>query len=407
MLKKKSYFLFLLLFFYATLSAQNNYVTLYQDCNYSGKKQFLQTGSYRTYQLSVGNDNLSSLQIPSGMKVTLYEHDEFKGQSKTYYSSTTCLEYGWDNNASSIVVESENYQPGTGQNDYITFYNDCYSKGYSRSLQPGTYSGSQLGQLKYNISSFAIYGNLQVRVYLNNENNSGYSTLLDGNQPCLSGTYNDKIASLVIEYKSSSNNNTGNNGSGNYATIYTNCSYSGNSLRLEPGFYQGDKLGLLKYDISSIEIPSNLRAKVYLNNEYLSGSYYTISETTSCLSSTLNNKIGSLIIEETNGNTNNNNYPPNNNNNNNSNYDKVVLFTDANYKGQSASLLPGTYSTMPQAGFIDNALSSLTLPVGYRVVLYEFENFTGKSYTITASKTMFTLSGWNDKASSIAVYRDR
>jgi hypothetical protein len=75
--------------------------------------------------------------------------------------------------------------------------------------------------------------------------------------------------------------------------------------------------------------------------------------------------------------------------------------------GQSATLLPGNYSNMAQVGFPDNALSSLTVPAGFRVVLYEFENFQGKSYSITQSKPGFLISGWNDKTSSIAVFRDR
>jgi hypothetical protein len=403
----KSFFPAIVLFTSLSLSAQN-YVTLYENCNYSGKKAYLEPGSYHTYQLKIGNDNLSGMQIPSGMKVTIYEHDDFKGKSKTYFSSTPCLGSNWNDMTSSMVIESEYSQPGYGQNDYVIFYTDCYSKGYSQSLKPGTYSGNQLGQLKYNISSLAIYGNLRVKVYLNNEYNSGYSNTIETNQTCLPGAYNDKIGSLVIEYKSGSspNNYPGNNypNSGTYATVYTDCGYRGNSLRLAPGYYQGDKLGLLRYDISAIEIPSNLRAKVYINNEYMNGSYYTLTENTSCLSGTLNNRIGSLIIEEANGSNNNgypnNNYPPDN-------YQRVVLYTDANYKGQSASLLPGTYGTMAQAGFLDDALSSLTVPAGYRVVLYEYENFKGKSYTITASKSVFILSNWNDKASSIAVYRDR
>ncbi|MBM3415617.1 MAG: beta/gamma crystallin family protein [Bacteroidetes bacterium] len=80
---------------------------------------------------------------------------------------------------------------------------------------------------------------------------------------------------------------------------------------------------------------------------------------------------------------------------------------DENYKGQSAAVLPGTYSNMAMLGFPDNALSSLQVPAGYRVVLYENENFGGKNYTITGSKNRFYLSGWSDKTSSIAVYRDR
>jgi hypothetical protein len=47
------------------------------------------------------------------------------------------------------------------------------------------------------------------------------------------------------------------------------------------------------------------------------------------------------------------------------------------------------------------------VPQGYRVVLYEHENFGGKSTTLTASRSSFFLSNWNDKTSSIAVYKDR
>lgn len=391
----------ILLIFFALVSGitAQTYVTLHEDCNYKGKRAMLEAGTYKLYQMKISNDRLSSFQVPNGMKLTLYEHDDFKGKSKTFTGNIACLETEWDNNASSIVVENSSFQPGFNQNNYITFYNDCYSKGYSRSLKPGTYSGSALGSLKNNISSFLIFGNLKVRVYLNNDNASGFYYTFDKSENCLSSSYNDKISSLVIEYND--NNQPGNNnnpvGSMNYATIYTDCNYRGNSLNLQAGYYNGDKIGLLKYNISSVEIPSNLSVKVYLNDENFSGNYYTLTGNTSCLSNTLNNRIASLIIEE---NGNNQNYPPSSNS-------SVIIYTDANYRGQSVSILPGTYSTMTQLGFPDNALSSLSVPAGYRVVLYEFENFGGKTYTITSSKSGFSFSGWNDKASSIAIYRDR
>jgi hypothetical protein len=384
--------------FFVTASSAQNYVTLYEDCNYSGKMHYLEPGNYRLYQMKIDNDKLSCLNIPYGMKVTIYENDNYSGKSKTFSANVACLDALWNDMASSIVVESDYNQ--YNQNDYVVFYNDCYSKGYSQTLRPGRYTGTQLGTLRNNISSFTIYGNLSVKAYINNDNLSGYSYTHTTSESCLGNSENDKISSLIIEYRSNYNNNNpnNNNNSNNYATIYTDCNYRGNSLRLSPGYYQGDKLGLLKYDISSIEIPSNLRAKVYLNNDYLNGTYYTLSENTSCLSNTLNNKIGSLIIEDV-GTTNNNYQQPGN--------DKVIIYTDTDYKGQSVSLLPGTYSTMSQVNFPDNSLSSLTVPDGYRVVIYEFENFGGKTYTITESKTRFYLSGWNDKTSSIAVYRDR
>ena len=260
-MRKKSTSLFLSIVLSFILQAQN-YVTLHDQCNYSGRQYTLEPGSYRGYQMKIDNDRLSSIQIPAGMKVTIYEHDKFEGRSTTYSSNTDCLDISWRNMTSSIIVESTyNNQPGSGQNDYITFYNDCYSKGYSQSLRPGTYNGGQLGASKYNISSFTIYGNLRVRIYLDNENAGGASALFDASQSCLSSGYSDKIGSLIIEYKPTQPNyppSGGVAGSGNYATLYTDCNYTGNALRLMPGTYQGDKLGLIKYNASSVQLSSSL-----------------------------------------------------------------------------------------------------------------------------------------------------
>lgn len=405
MVKKISTTAFLL-FLYITVLAQNN-IALYEDCEYGGKRYYLGVGSYKLYQMQIGNDMLSSMQIPRGLRVTLYEDDDFKGQYATYTNNIPCLENGWNDNASSMVVERVNNEPVYNQNDYVTFYNDCYSNGYSKSLRPGTYTGSQLGSLKLNISSFTIYGNLRVKAYINNENVYGNSTIFNASESCLGKSYSDKIGSLVIEYKPNnpttnypSGGNSG--GTGYYATVYSDCYYEGSSLRLAPGYYTGDKLGLMRYDISSIEIPSGLKAKVFINNENLNGTYYNISENSNCLSNTINNRIGSIVIEETSGFNNN----QNNQNNQQPAVQRVIVYSDENYRGLSASLLPGTYSTMEQAGFADNSLSSLFLPPGYRVVLYEFENLGGKSYTVKQSKTGFIISGWNDKTSSIAIYRE-
>ena len=393
-----------------TCTAQN-YVTLFADCNYQGKSYYLEAGNYRGYQMKIDNDQLSSFQVPSGLKLTIYEHDNFSGKSKTYSSGVACLDNEWNDMASSLVVEST-LPPGYNANDYVVFYNDCYAKGFSRTLGPGTYSGAQLGNLRENISSFSIFGNLQVKVYTSSDNASGYSYTFDQTQSCLSSSYNDKIRSVVIEYRTTPGNygggnyGGGNNGNNTDAVVsfYTECNYRGNSVHLGPGYYQGDKLGMFRYDISSIEVPSNLRVKVFINNEQLSGTSYTITENSSCLSSTMNDRIASVVVEERRygggGNYGGGNNPPGGN-------QQVIIYTDENYRGQSVAVLPGTYGNMSLLNFPDDAISSLQVPAGFRVVIYEHPNFGGKSYTITESKTKFYLSGWSDKTSSIAVYRDR
>ncbi|HEY6062290.1 MAG TPA: hypothetical protein VIV35_01705, partial [Chitinophagaceae bacterium] len=194
-MSKKIFLPAIFLFASAVTSAQNNYVTLYEDCNYSGKSKFLEAGTYTMYQMKMDNDKLSCMQIPAGMKVTIYQDDNFRGRSKTFYNNIACLEGEWNDMASSIVVENQNIRPGYGQNDYVVFYNDCYNKGYSQSLRPGRYRGNELGNLKYNISSFTIYGNLRVRTYINNEGLSGYSITHDASESCLGSSENDKIGS--------------------------------------------------------------------------------------------------------------------------------------------------------------------------------------------------------------------
>ncbi|HMT74139.1 MAG TPA: beta/gamma crystallin-related protein [Chitinophagaceae bacterium] len=379
-----------------------NYITLHEDCNYGGKSYFLEAGTYKMYQMRIGNDRLSCIQIPYGFKVTIYENDDFYGKSKTYTGNVPCLETEWNDMASSIVVENSNYQQGN-PSDYVVFYTDCYSKGIYRSLRPGTYKGADLGEFKNNISSFYIYGNLRVRVYTNNESATGYYNTFESSQSCLSNNYNDKISSLVIEYKpnTSSGNNSGNiGGIGNFATFYSECNYGGNAIRLQPGYYSSEKLGVLKYAIESAQVPANLQVKVFINNDNLYGDSKILTGNTNCMDYSLKDKIGSMVIETKSGSSggNNSNLPT---------YDAVVIYTDANYKGQSSYLLPGSYFTMSQAGgFPAKALSSLHVPPGFKVVIYEEENFGGKSMTITDSRSGFSFSNWNDRAASIKVYRD-
>ncbi len=384
-------------------SSAQNYVTLYEDCNYTGRSYTLEAGNYRAYQMRIDNDRLSAIQVPYGMKVTIYTNDNYSGNAKTYTTNVSCLDNDFNDNTSSIVVEST-LGPGVqySQNDYVTFYTDSYSKGYSQSLRPGNYTGAQLGQLKNNISSFTISGNLQLKVYVGNENMSGYNTVYTTSQNYLPSSQNDKISSLIIEYRPTApvyNGNTG-TGNGSYATFYSECNYEGNALRLMPGYYSGDKLGILKNEINSVQVPSNLRIKAFTSNDNLYGQSTEITSNSTCLDYSLKDRIASLVVEERSG------FGYNNNNNQYGN-ESVIIYTDDSYRGQSATLLPGTYSTMAQCnGFPDNALSSLQVPSGYTVILYEYENFGGKSYTVSASKSGFSFSGWNDRASSIKVFRN-
>ena len=84
-------------------------VTAYKDCNYAGYAVGLSQGTYTLSQLNalgILNDDISSIKISSGYKVTLYKHDNFGGPALTLTADDNCLvDNSWNDSTSSLKVE--------------------------------------------------------------------------------------------------------------------------------------------------------------------------------------------------------------------------------------------------------------------------------------------------------------
>lgn len=93
-----------------TEAAAEELVTLYRDRNYKGKSITLGEGEYRMNQLGqLGNDKLSSLRVPAGYKVTLYQHDKFRGKTMECTEDISFLgdSYHFNDLTSSIIITRE------------------------------------------------------------------------------------------------------------------------------------------------------------------------------------------------------------------------------------------------------------------------------------------------------------
>ncbi|OAR22800.1 hypothetical protein A8W25_24825 [Streptomyces sp. ERV7] len=77
----------------------------------------------------------------------------------------------------------------------------------------------------------------------------------------------------------------------------------------------------------------------------------------------------------------------------------VTVYSDAKFAGQSAELAVGRFALNPD---LDNTISSVRVPAGYTVTLYDGPDFTGQKLTLTSDTTQLD-SGFNDKTSSIVV----
>lgn len=82
----------------------------------------------------------------------------------------------------------------------------------------------------------------------------------------------------------------------------------------------------------------------------------------------------------------------------------VTVYENAQYGGFHAGLPIGAYKLagLELKGVQNDEISSLKIAEGYKVVLFEHENFAGDSIILTSGNTNLSAS-WNNKASSIKV----
>jgi Peptidase inhibitor family I36 len=102
-------------------SLANSLVTVYQDPEFRGNSRALMAGDQPDLDALAGpcgagvggdwDDCISSIRVPSGWEITLYEHDNFSGASQTFTADVNDLERrpgpcsdGWDDCASSIRI---------------------------------------------------------------------------------------------------------------------------------------------------------------------------------------------------------------------------------------------------------------------------------------------------------------
>ena len=161
-------------------------------------------------------------------------------------------------------------------------------------------------------------------------------------------------------------------------TLFSDSNYQGASRSISVGNYDGG-FGLKNDSLSSVRVPPSIKVLMYKDSGY-DGPVCILVRDTPNLGS-VNDQISSLQVV--------NAGPP-----------RVILYSDSQYRGWSQELGPGSYESI-RIG--NDALSSLIIPSGFRVTIYEDSGFRGRSQVLTRDTP--DLSGWNDKASSIIIDR--
>jgi hypothetical protein len=80
-------------------------VTAYEQADYQGRRQDLPVGRYTARDLIFGDNALSSLKVPSGLVVYLYENSDFTGQVRVFTESAPYVRDDFSHIVSGVIVK--------------------------------------------------------------------------------------------------------------------------------------------------------------------------------------------------------------------------------------------------------------------------------------------------------------
>ena len=163
--------------------------TVYQHTNYGGASQELGLGSYDIHDLTVGNDQISSVKVPEGLRVTLYADANFRGSHKMFTSDASYVGNDFNDKTSAILVEK-----------VATFFEHGSYKGNRLVLGVGRYNLGDIQAIGNDrLSSVKVPNGLQVTLY-EHADFQGKSLVLDQDMDALGNyRFNDIASSIIIK----------------------------------------------------------------------------------------------------------------------------------------------------------------------------------------------------------------
>jgi len=172
-------------------------VTIFQNPNFQGAPQALPKGRYNDalHQLSIGNDALSSLQVPPGLVARLYEHSHFQGRFIDIAKDTPAIDLFWNDRISSIIVYGADEQPPM-INEVVIFEHSDYA-GRSQVLKPGKYNQTFIELGDDAVSSALVPYGMLLTLY-ENPDFLGASFEIRNDTPAVPLEWNDKASSLIV-----------------------------------------------------------------------------------------------------------------------------------------------------------------------------------------------------------------
>ena len=292
-------------------------VVAYSECGYFGLEVALPPGEYKVAdleKLGMPNNAISSLRVPRGYAVSVYENDFFRGAGRVLEVDDKCLVGDQLNDKiSSIVVEAP-VAAGTSASTNVTsnsnasaaaVYTKCGYEGSRANLDEGVYNVEdllKLGIRENSISSVKVNPGYRVDLYFF-DFQRGKNGFLTDDDNCLSNDgFDDEISSIKVSKVDDAANTVADAtpvAAEGAAVVYGQCDFAGGSIALQPGRYTQDKLrelGIGNDVIASLKVQPGFTVVLYDNGQ-MRGRGVAFKADDSCLDNDgLYRKVSAVVI---------------------------------------------------------------------------------------------------------------
>ena len=323
--------------------------TLYEHSNYGGRAVSLEEGSYDYKDIlakGIVNDQISSLRVSDGYKVTIYDDEGFKGKSKEFTSDASYVGDEMNDKTSSIKIEKINNQTSTTTSyDTVKLPNGKYS---IKSVANEKYVAAENGGSDPIVANRDNYSGSWETFYIVNNDDGTVSIKADAN---------NKYVCAVLDEE-------------NQLTPRSDSISTWEKFKIY-------KINDSEYGIRSAENRKYVKADLDNGGKLIAGS------------DSIAGAWEAFNIEKVGDTTNNN---------------VATFYENSNYGGWSVSLPEGTYdySDIIAKGIKNDVISSLKVNSGYKVTLYNNAGFKGTSKAFTGDAS-YVGDEMNDKTSSIKI----
>ena len=322
--------------------------TLYEHSNYGGWAVSLEEGLYDYKDIlakGIVNDQISSLRVSDGYKVTIYDDEGFKGKSKEFTSDASYVGNEMNDKTSSIKIEKINNQTSTTTSyNTVKLPNGKYS---IKSVANEKYVATENGGSDPIVANRDSYGGSWETFYLINNDDGTVSLKADAN---------NKYVCAVLDEENQLVPRSESVGTWEKFQIY--------------------KISDTEYGLKSAENGKYVKADLDNGGKLIAGSNSIAGAWEAFNIEKLGDETSSA---------------------------KATFYENSNYSGWSVALSEGRYDygTMISKGIKNDQISSVKVADGYKVTLYNDERFAG------SKKTLFTdasgLGDFNDKTSAIVI----